>query len=936
MATTNVPGGTLNEVPITSAAILVDARNAAKSTMAQIDSMIKSMWGSGSAVWYRDVDGRWRPRQFMYVTSNATVKLNTGFEQPPNISVSKNGSTVSWTGSDFSHVIINWPTAKGTQSARVQYGTFSYVIPNLVKGNTSTVTITPYLINTAGITRSLNIYINPDIVQGMPDNYLWALLPYELLFHSKTHPNNSRLPSWGPFVQNDMSQMPYISWIDNRMSAVFYKDDTMYSDVPQTFDMRNGFTHVVLMNMRQSYRMYIGDFVDFHMFNITGNGWSYDMTNYQDSGLRSSLYYNSNNTSTYDVGVAGWGVYVYRYKPGAHDSYVLDLRSRGEALVYSMNDLRHVSLPNPPSFSSSVTSTRQSLFEGNGSWAYNSIAIGGAFLFDRAVTDSELLQVVNFLLSNNTMMKKPPIDHLSDPGQAAARALFSTRRLREAFSGPCLTVRRGSDNQTGNFYSDVDGSLFLDVIGGTTLEAWLGNATGYVSKWWDQSGKGNHAIQSIIAAQPIIRRYPIGTIWSPYPHIHLKTPVGLPNTNYNIKRMNPSYTGPVIRVQRSDNQIGDFYPNDAVPNKLATSTGTDLSVWLNGMPGNIIMYFDQGPYERRILLDCRGETIVEGSTLLYLYPFADPASLRRRAALSAFRYWVRLNHEGYFPAYISAMQSRYEYVRTVSDNYFYIPYPNYGVVTGSAVAHNISGQSISYTTFGDNGVIYYDFVNNLILSNDIAFSPQRISPNTPDVVEGGGDSMNTYHLDFYPNRFMTLPNGTVPAGNSEYTLVAKHGNVPGNHRHLPILSSGTNSKIKPLFNGLTVTVYDMPNIYDVANNISTPKLSYLNDLGCKLIGTSTLDRFNSINMNDWVVTGNIKSVAVTYDRKYVSIYTKGKMVQRVPYANRIGNISNTAIGRDYRSLFIGEKDRFFNGKLYSLCIFGDTLIDEDRDLVETM
>jgi hypothetical protein len=38
------------------------------------------------------------------------------------------------------------------------------------------------------------------------------------------------------------------------------------------------------------------------------------------------------------------------------------------------------------------------------------------------------------------------------------------------------------------------------------LANWLGGATGYVTTWYDQSGRGNHAIQNTAANQPIIQR----------------------------------------------------------------------------------------------------------------------------------------------------------------------------------------------------------------------------------------------------------------------------------------------------------------------------------------------------------------------------------------------------------------------------------------------
>lgn len=57
-----------------------------------------------------------------------------------------------------------------------------------------------------------------------------------------------------------------------------------------------------------------------------------------------------------------------------------------------------------------------------------------------------------------------------------------------------------------DFYADERGNLLTAPVVGTTLQNWLGGATGYVTTWYDQSGRGNHAIQNTAANQPIIQR----------------------------------------------------------------------------------------------------------------------------------------------------------------------------------------------------------------------------------------------------------------------------------------------------------------------------------------------------------------------------------------------------------------------------------------------
>jgi hypothetical protein len=95
-----------------------------------------------------------------------------------------------------------------------------------------------------------------------------------------------------------------------------------------------------------------------------------------------------------------------------------------------------------------------------------------------------------------------PLDIVSNTTCSGAFALF---RASTSYTGPTITVRRSSDSATSDFYADAYGQLGTAVNGtGTTIESWLGTSTGYLTKWYDQSGKGNHATQTTAAYQPIL------------------------------------------------------------------------------------------------------------------------------------------------------------------------------------------------------------------------------------------------------------------------------------------------------------------------------------------------------------------------------------------------------------------------------------------------
>jgi hypothetical protein len=55
-----------------------------------------------------------------------------------------------------------------------------------------------------------------------------------------------------------------------------------------------------------------------------------------------------------------------------------------------------------------------------------------------------------------------------------------------------------------DFYADRLGNLLTAPVTGQSLANWLGGATGYVTTWYDQSGRGNHMNQPTAANQPIL------------------------------------------------------------------------------------------------------------------------------------------------------------------------------------------------------------------------------------------------------------------------------------------------------------------------------------------------------------------------------------------------------------------------------------------------
>lgn len=79
------------------------------------------------------------------------------------------------------------------------------------------------------------------------------------------------------------------------------------------------------------------------------------------------------------------------------------------------------------------------------------------------------------------------------PGAAAA---YSLRKLRTAYTGSAIRVRRASDN------TEQDIGFVNDVLDTSTLTTFCSGTNGFVTTCYDQSGNGRNATQSTAANQP--------------------------------------------------------------------------------------------------------------------------------------------------------------------------------------------------------------------------------------------------------------------------------------------------------------------------------------------------------------------------------------------------------------------------------------------------
>jgi hypothetical protein len=80
-----------------------------------------------------------------------------------------------------------------------------------------------------------------------------------------------------------------------------------------------------------------------------------------------------------------------------------------------------------------------------------------------------------------------------------AAAAYSVRKLDKDYTGSCMRIRRSSDEATQDIGFDSNGDLDTAAIA-----SFVGDAYGYVTAWYDQSGNGRNMTQSTSANQPMI------------------------------------------------------------------------------------------------------------------------------------------------------------------------------------------------------------------------------------------------------------------------------------------------------------------------------------------------------------------------------------------------------------------------------------------------
>lgn len=117
----------------------------------------------------------------------------------------------------------------------------------------------------------------------------------------------------------------------------------------------------------------------------------------------------------------------------------------------------------------------------------------------RVGVDGGIVESLDFVNDFSEQTKRvnisfPLLDVFGD-----AAAAYSLRKLRTAYTGSAIQVRRSSDNATQNIGFDSSGNLDT-----AALSSFVGAGNGAVSIWYDQSGNNRNVSQNTITSQPIV------------------------------------------------------------------------------------------------------------------------------------------------------------------------------------------------------------------------------------------------------------------------------------------------------------------------------------------------------------------------------------------------------------------------------------------------
>jgi hypothetical protein len=146
------------------------------------------------------------------------------------------------------------------------------------------------------------------------------------------------------------------------------------------------------------------------------------------------------------------------------------------------------------------------------------------------------------------------------PGASVA---YSLRKLRSAYTGNCVRIRRSSDN------TEQDFGFVNNYLDTTALSTFCGAGNGFITIWYEQSGNANNAFQTILISQ--LQIFFSGSFLIKNSKIYITGTIN----QYIV------FTTAIIKTPAQDYSWWFIYEKDASSNQGVLTNGGGQYLWLD-------------------------------------------------------------------------------------------------------------------------------------------------------------------------------------------------------------------------------------------------------------------------------------------------------------------------------------------------------------------